>query len=731
MSQPQGPDSTVVCIHNGLLHGYPSLVLLDSGAESVYVSDAWVAKHGLKALKTQEPGPLAIDGRELAPSGLLKPTALRLGSFQTTITPRVIPIQGYDLILGRSWLKKVKPLINWDTGHTVVKSRGREYNIPPATLGHSTTISVITAKDYQRTATDEDEAYLIVPNENKGGDFSAAEVQKTLEEFSDVFPKELPKELPPSRNVDFEIELEPGKPPPSRPTYRLTSEELAELKSTLDDLLSRGFIRPSTSPYGAPILFVKKKDGTRRMVIDYRLLNRITVKNKYPLPRIDELLDQLSGAKVFSKLDLMSGYHQIRIKATDVHKTAFRTRYGHYEFRVLPFGLTNAPATFMRLMNDIFRPLLDKCVLVFLDDILVYSRNAKEHVCHLREVLRLLREHKLYAKLSKCAFFQSSTDFLGHVISAEGIKVDPRKIKAIKNWTVPQCTKDVRSFHGLASYYRKFVPKFATIAAPLTDLLGSKSKFQWTPEAQRSFETLKEALTSAPVLQPFHDTTDPIRVTTDASDVAVGAELAQFLNGKWHPIAFESSKLTPAEKNYPTHERELLAIINALKVWRHYLQGRKFLVITTPCSTSTPSQTCPSVKPGGSTCCKSTTSRSSTGLASPTSWPTRSPDSSRPSPAPPCLSQVSCPRSRKRIPQTPSWPSSRNASLKATTRPTWRSTRLACSTAWSKVSQSSTCPTPPSCVHGSSGRHMMRQLRVTLELPRPTRSFPVPTGGLT
>ena len=279
MSHPEGSDSTVVCIHNGLLHGYPALVLLDSGAESVYVSEAWVAKHGLKATKTDAPGPTAIDGRELKPSGLLKPTALRLAMLQTMITPRVIPIEGYDLIPGRScWPKKVKPLFNWDTGHIVIRTKRREYQVPPATLGHSSTISVITAKDYTRTATNDDEAYLIVPTEDKKGYSSATEVQKILDEFSDVFPKELPKELPPSRTVDFEIELEPGKPPPSRPTYRLTSEELAELKSTLDDLLSRGFIQPSSSPYGAPILFVKKKDGSRRMVVDYRLLNRITVK---------------------------------------------------------------------------------------------------------------------------------------------------------------------------------------------------------------------------------------------------------------------------------------------------------------------------------------------------------------------------------------------------------------------------------------------------------------------
>jgi hypothetical protein len=355
---------------------------------------------------------------------------------------------------------------------------------------------------------------------------------------------------------------------------------LAELKSTLDDLLSKGFIRPSVSPFGAPILFVKKKDGTRRMVIDYRLLNRITVKNKYPLPRIDELMDQLSGAKVFSKLDLMSGYYQLRIKESDVHKTAFRSRYGHYEFKVLPMGVSNGPGCFMRLLNDIFRPLLDKCVLVFLDDILIFSKTAEEHVGHVRQVLQLLKQHKLYAKRSKCAFFLESVDFLGHVVGANGISPDPRKVQAIREWETPRNTKDVRSFHGLASYYRKFIKGFSQIAAPITALTGSKSKFGWTPEAQKAFEALKLAITSPPVLQPFHDDASPVRVTTDASDDAVGAELAQQLQGVWHPVAFESRKLSPAERNYPTHERELLAIIHALKVWRHYLEGRKFTVVT-------------------------------------------------------------------------------------------------------------------------------------------------------
>jgi hypothetical protein len=234
-----------------------------------------------------------------------------------------------------------------------------------------------------------------------------------------------------------------------------------ELKKQLEELLEQGFIRPSVSPYGAPILFVRKKDGSLRMCVDYRALNKITIKNKYPLPRIDELLDRLHGAKFFSKLDLMSGYHQVRIKDQDVFKTAFRTRYGHYEFRVLPFGLTNAPATFMRLMNDIFRPLLDKYVIIYLDDILIYSKTKEEHESHLKTVLDILRRHQLYAKLSKCDLFKTSVEFLGHVLSSDGIRPDPRKVDAVSSWPKPTSITELRSFLGLANFYRKFMKDYA------------------------------------------------------------------------------------------------------------------------------------------------------------------------------------------------------------------------------------------------------------------------------
>ena len=290
-----------------------------------------------------------------------------------------------------------------------------------------------------------------------------------LTEFADVFAP-LPAGLPPARKVDHAIKLEPGAEPAWRPTYRMSPLELQEVKKQLDDLLAKGWIQPSVSPYGAPILFVRKKEGSLRMCVDYRALNKQTIKNRYPLPRTDELLDQLHGAAVFSKIDLQSGYHQVRVAEDDVYKTAFRTRYGHFEFKVLPFGLTNAPATFMSFMHDVLRPYLDEFVVVFLDDILIFSKNEAEHLAHLKLVLQKLREHHLFAKLSKCAFCLQEVEFLGHIVTKDGIRMDEGKIAAVRDWPTPACVRDVRSFHGLVNYYRKFIRDFSRLSAPLTDL---------------------------------------------------------------------------------------------------------------------------------------------------------------------------------------------------------------------------------------------------------------------
>jgi hypothetical protein len=289
-------------------------------------------------------------------------------------------------------------------------------------------------------------------------------------EYPGVFPDEL-SGVPPDRDVEFVIELQPGTAPISKRPYRMPPKELAELKTQLQELLDKGYIRPSSSPWGCPALFVKKKDGSLRMCVDYRPLNAVTIKNKYPLPRIDVLFDQLGGAKVFSKIDLRSGYHQINIRPCDIPKTAFSTRYGLYEFLVMSFGLTNALAYFMYLMNSVFMTELDKFVVVFIDDILIYSKSKKEHAKHLRVVLQRLRDHKLYAKFSKCEFWLKSVKFLGHTISNDGISVDPSKVQEVMDWKPPRSVHQIRSFLGLAGYYRRFIPDFSRIAKHMTELL--------------------------------------------------------------------------------------------------------------------------------------------------------------------------------------------------------------------------------------------------------------------
>jgi hypothetical protein len=269
----------------------------------------------------------------------------------------------------------------------------------------------------------------------------------------------------------------------------------------LEELLKKGYICPSVSPWGAPILFVKKKDGTLKLCIDFRQLNKVTVKNKYPLPRIDDLFDQLKYENIFSKIDLRLGYHQVRIKDEDIRKTAFRTRYGHYEFIVMPFGLSNAPIIFMCLMNDVFREYLDKFVTIILETILIYSKLEEEHEHHLRMMLKVLREHQLYAKLSKCSFYQKKIHYLGHIISMDGIAVDPENIEAIIEWLVPKNVTEVRSFMGLVGYYRKFIEGFSKIAHPITSLQIKGVKFQWTLDCEKSFQHLKQLLTSDPILR--------------------------------------------------------------------------------------------------------------------------------------------------------------------------------------------------------------------------------------
>jgi hypothetical protein len=348
----------------------------------------------------------------------------------------------------------------------------------------------------------------------------------------------------------------------------VSGPELVELKKQIDELLEKGYIRPSTSPWAAPVLFVEKKDGTKRMCIDYRALNEVTIKNKYPLPRIEDLFDQLRGASVFSKIDLRSGYHQLKIRPSDIPKTAFITKYGLYEYTVMSFGLTNALAFFMYLMNSVFMDYLGKFVVVFIDDILIYSQSEEEHVEHLKMVLRRLREHQLYAKLSKYEFWIHEVLFLGHIINQDGLAVDPKKVADILNWKAPKDVRGIKSFIRMAGYYRRFIEGFSKISRPMIALLAKKVEFKWTQKCQEAFEELKEKLTTTPVLV-LPDVHKPFSVYCDASYTGLGCVLMQ----EGRVVAYSSRQLKIHERNYPTHDLELATVVHALKTWRHYLYG--------------------------------------------------------------------------------------------------------------------------------------------------------------
>ncbi|GKC51128.1 reverse transcriptase domain-containing protein [Tanacetum coccineum] len=350
---------------------------------------------------------------------------------------------------------------------------------------------------------------------------------------------------------------------------------MQELSNQLQELLHRGFIRPSTSPWGAPVLFVKKKDGSFKMCIDYRELNKLTVKNRYPLPRIDDLFDQLQGSSVYSKIDLRSCYHQLRVRDEDIPKTAFRTRYKHYEYQVMPFRLTNAPAVFMDLMNRVCKPYLDKFIIVFIDDILIYSRNKEEHANHLRIILELLKKDKLYTKFSKCDFWIRIVQFLGHLINSQGLHVDPAKIEAVKNWTSPTTPIEIRQFLGLAGYYRRFIKDFLKIAKSLTELTQKNKKYIWGENQESAFQLLKQKLCEDIILALLEGN-DDFFVYCDASHQGLGAVLMQ----REKVIAYASRQLKPNEENYTTHDLELGVVVFALKIWRHYLYGTKCTVFT-------------------------------------------------------------------------------------------------------------------------------------------------------
>ncbi|GJX75262.1 putative reverse transcriptase domain-containing protein [Tanacetum coccineum] len=456
-----------------------------------------------------------------------------------------VELGSFDVIIGMDWLAN---------HHAVIVCHENIVRIPygdevlivqgdRSGEGKKSKLSIISCTKTQKYIKKGCPTFLAQVTKNETEDKSE---EKRLEDVPIVrdFPKVFPEDLhglPPTRQVEFQIDLVPGAASVAQAPYKLAPSELQELSTQLQELSDKGFIRPSSSPWGALVLFVKKKDGSFRMCIDYRELNKLTMKNRYPLPRIDDF------SRVYSKIDLRFGYHQLRVREEDILKMAFGTRYGHYEFQVMPFGLTNAPTVFMDLMYRVYKPYLDKFVIVFIDDILIYSKNKKEHEKHLKLISRLLKKEELYTKFSKCEFWLSKVQFLGHVIDSEGIHMDPTKIESIKVWASPKTPTEIRQFLGLAGYYRRFIEGFSKIAKSLTKLTQKSMEFDWGEKAEAAFQMLKQKLCSAAILD-LPEGSENFVVYYDASHKGLDAVLLQ----REKVIAYASRQLKIHEKNYTT-----------------------------------------------------------------------------------------------------------------------------------------------------------------------------------
>ncbi|PRP79435.1 retrotransposable element protein [Planoprotostelium fungivorum] len=436
------------------------------------------------------------------------------------------------------------------------------YNIPVPKQDHSNRLKLDKLISLQTTST--------APAEVKEPDLT--NVPSQYLQYKSVFSEGV-RTLPAHSQHDLEIDTNGATPPWGPPhEYNLSESELKVVHDYLQDMLSRGFICPSKAPCGAPILFVKKKDGGLRLCVDYRKLNNLTVKNVYPLPLIAELLDRFAGAKIFTKLDLKDAYWHLRIKEGHEWKTAFRTRYGLFEYLIVPFGLSNAPGNWQAYVNDKFTDILDCFVVIYLDDFLIFSKNETDHQKHVEEVLRRLQEHKLAVNAKKCEWHKSSVDFLGYIVSADGIGMCPDRVQAIRNWQVPKNVSDLRSFLGFTNFYRGFIPKYSDITVDLTTLFKKDQPWNWTMHCQQAFDIRKSTFESAQIIRHF-DPSLPLTLETDALDFAISGILTQPYEDGSHPIAFYSRKLQPAELNYDVHDKELLAIIESLSAWRHWCQG--------------------------------------------------------------------------------------------------------------------------------------------------------------
>jgi hypothetical protein len=596
--------------------------LLDSGAAITLISPKVVERLGIEYQTKKHPIAMVLADDSTIPYGKgminleTKEVEIEVAGFRESRNIDIMPLGGIDVFIGYDWLRKHNPIIDWRTGQITKRqthdeiaaktSREPSRQVAGRRRGSGSRESPLDSK----TQSSPERGYAKNHNKRKFVKISRCKIariaRKTPEaigvihirqvreeprigqetakmefrlpaeysEYKMLFEDQPEGDLPERRSWDHEIPIVEGAKLTPGPLFPTTRAQEEELKKFLGKFIPKGYIRKSQSPMASSVLFVPKKDGKMRFCVDYRRLNENTVKNRYPLPLISEIMDRLQGTKWFTKFDVRDGFHRIRIAEGHEWKTAFRTKYGLYEWCVMPMGLTNAPATFQAVVNEVLNEYLDVFVLVYLDDILVYTNGTKEeHIEHVRKVLKKLQEHKLLLKPEKCEFHVTETDYLGYTISRNGVGMNPAKVQAVLDWPVPTKVKEVQSFLGLANYYRKFIQNYSGIAAPLTEVTKKDVGFQWGAEQQEAFEMLKKWFTEAPMLR-MYDPNQPTRVETDASDKALGAVLAQECEDKqWRPVFYHSRKFDKHEVNYDVHDKELLAIVDALKQWEVQLKG--------------------------------------------------------------------------------------------------------------------------------------------------------------
>ena len=590
----------------GKIDGQEVRILVDTGASRSFISKGLVDLLGLPIKEGRRSTKIiSIHGEEKVNHEAIvevwlptvHPRSRKYGGQPhvcETMSLLVIELHSYDVILGYDWLckqgeeKNVSPsevsYTKWnkkgEPEATVIQIGDRRIS-QDKFLNNLITFEQVESGYANWLNEKEDQVYICTVREAAEEELTSkryvpSELEDLKRKYQSLFINGTPTTLPKNRGkYDVEIATMKGSKIPCARMRLLAPKEQDQLNHEVKELLQRGLIEPSKSPYGSQVLFVKKKDGSLRMCVDYRALNRITVEDKFPLPNIQALLKKLQGAKFFSSLDLASGYWQFRIKEKDVHKTSFRTPDGSYQWKVLPFGLTNAPSAFQRNMNSILRKHIKAgFVVVYLDDILVFSRTRKEHKEHLDQIFQTLREHDLYLQEKKCSFFQKEVLFLGQIVAADGIRVNPKKIEAVQEFPVPHNITTLRSFLGLANYYRRFIRDYSAHVCHMSELLKDDVPFIWSEACDREFQNIKLKLTTAPTLR-IADPNLPYVVHTDASDVALGAVLMQDFGKGLQPIEFLSKKFGDTQRKYQVFEKEILALVTALREWRHYLLGAK------------------------------------------------------------------------------------------------------------------------------------------------------------